>query len=45
MRNLLDNEIESIKSIQSKINDFENLLKDEEILSNKLNIENSIDSN
>ena len=45
MRNLLDNEIESIKTIQSKINDFENLLKDEEILSNKLNIENSIDSN
>ena len=42
MRQLLNNEIESIQKIKSKLDNFENLLKDEEILSNKLNIDDDI---
>ena len=39
MRELLNNEIESIQKMKSKLDNFEKLLKDEEILSKKLNIE------
>ena len=39
MRQLLNNEIESIQKMKSKLDNFEKLLKDEEILSKKLNIE------
>ena len=42
MRQLLNNEIESIQKMKSKLDNFENLLKDEEILSNKLNIDDDI---
>ena len=45
MRQLLNNEIESIQKMKNKLDNFENLLKDEEILSKKLNIDEDDNSN